>query len=141
MSLGPTTAVTALLFLLSSVGHGQENKAGKAYFLDLATAPESCGDGRILIVTAIGSHRAKLDTEPAMAIAQIGPRLRALMQYRPETIVYVEAQSGISWGEFLDLLDQIRPEAEMTSLVTHRIDTLFRRYLCLAPSCGDCTRL
>jgi hypothetical protein len=141
MSLRPTAIVPVLMLLLCSAACRQENEPAKAYFLDLATAPEWCGDGRALIATAIGSHRAKLDTKPAIAIAEIGPRLRVLLQYRSEKIVYVTAELGVSWGEFIDLLDHIRPEVEMMSMVTPQVDALFRRRLCLGFSCGDCVRL
>jgi hypothetical protein len=141
MSLRPITIATVLLLLLHSAAHSQERKAAKALFLDLATAPESCGDGRDILVTAIGRHRAKVNMEPDIAIAEIGPKLRAALRYRAEKIVYVKAQSDVSWGEFLDLLDSARPEVEIISLLTQQVDVLSRRHLCLAPSCGDCAHL
>jgi len=137
----PTAIVTVLLLLLCSAAHSQQRKAIKDFFLDIATAPESCGDGRNLVITAIGGHRAELNTEPAIATAEIGPRLRAILKYREEKTVYVKAGSGVPWGEFLDLLDNVRPEVEIISMLTPQVDRLSHRHLCLAPSCGDCARL
>jgi hypothetical protein len=67
-----------------------------------------------------------------MAIAEIGPRLRAILRYRAEKIVYVKTEPGVSWEQFLDLFDNVRPEVEIISLLTPQVDTLFRRRLCLA---------
>jgi len=141
MSLRPTAIMTVPLLLLRSAAHSQERKAAKGLFLDIATAQESCGDGRNLVVTAIGRHRAMLNAEPNIANAEIGSRLRAILRDRAERIVYVKAEPGVPSGEFLDMIDHIRPEVEILSLLTTQVDVLSRRHLCLAPSCGECARL
>jgi len=76
-----------------------------------------------------------------MATAEIGPRLRAVSKNRAEKVVYIKAEAGVSWGEFMELLDNVRPEVEIISLLTHQVERSSHGHLCLAPSCGDCARL
>jgi hypothetical protein len=108
-----------------------------------ATAIPSCPyseeDGRNLVAIAIGRHRARLNVEPDWKISEVALRLREVLSYRAEKMVYVKAEMGVSWGEFLELVDHVWPEADVVSIITPQVD-LRRRY-CLAPSCGACTTL
>ena len=109
--------------------------------LDLAVAPESCGDVRSIVATAVGGHRAQINVDPGLPIGQIGPRLREIQSYRAEKLTYVTAKADVTWGEFLELVDRVWSESDVVSLITPQVEVLAERRRCLAPSCGRCETL
>jgi hypothetical protein len=108
--------------------------------VDLATSGESCGDGSLIVAAAIGGHRAKLNAEPDRTFSETVQRLREVMSYRAERIVYVRAETGVSWGEFMELVDDVWPEVNVVSILTPRVEAVLHRTYCLGPSCRDCTK-
>jgi len=139
----PRTAaiLSALLLTLFTAACSGSHKAAEGFMLGIATAPASCMDNvRIVIATATSSHRARLNTEPELPIAEVSPRLREVMRYRAERVVYVRADADVSWGEFVELVDHVWPEADVVSLITPQVDAEARRTICLSP-CGNCARL
>ncbi len=63
------------------------------------------------------------------------------MTYRAEKLLYVKAESGVSWGEFVELIDQVWPETDVVSILTPQVEALARQRYCLTPSCYDCAKL
>jgi hypothetical protein len=59
--------------------------------------------------------------------------LREALRYRAEKVVYVEAEPGVTWGEFLTLVDHVWTEADVVSLITPQVDALARKSICLTP--------
>ena len=110
--------------------------------MDIAKSRE-CGadDIRLIIVTAIGSHRVRFGAEPDRTIFEFALRLREVMSVRAEKLIYVKADAGVSWEEFLELLDVVWPEADVVSIITPRVEALAQGRYCLNPSCGDCLEL
>ena len=135
------TLLPLVLAGILSAGCAREKKPATGFVLDLAVAPESCGDGRHIVAIAMGKHRARLNAEADLPVDEIGPRLREIQSYRAEKLTYVTAEADVSWGEFLELVDRVWPEADVVSLITPQVQVLAERRICLAPSCGQCEML
>src|SRR5882762_6648576 len=74
--------------------------------VDIASADTPCGDSpHLLVATAIGGHKAKLDQEPEASILEVCRRLRGILSYRAEKVVYVNAEADVPWGDFMELVD------------------------------------
>lgn len=135
-------AVTVMLaFALVLFAFGTRRPPSAGFMIDIATAPEHCGDGRYIVASAVGNHRVTLNPDPSFDIRELPSRLRESLKYRAEKLVFVRAEPGISFGEFVQLVDAVRPEAEIISLITPQVEVLARARYCLAPSCGPCNDL
>src|ERR1700674_2080230 len=132
-------STVAALFVCSPACH-YGSGAQKVFLVDLATSAESCGDSGNIVAVAIGRHRARLNAEPDVTFPEAVQRLREAMTYRAEKIVYVKAEADVSWGEFLELVDDVWPEVNVVSILTPQVEATARRTYCLGPSCRDCTR-
>jgi hypothetical protein len=132
--------IVVMVFLSSCVN---TNRASRGYLIDLATAPERCGDGRWIVVTATGKHRARINGDPnkETPIAQTVLTVQDALRFRAEKLIYVDSESGVLWGEFIEVLDAVRPEAEVISLITPSVKVMAEQLWCLAPSCGRCDRI
>lgn len=118
-----------------------DQKSADGFTVDLARAPKSCRDGPCVVAIAVGMHKARLNAEPETDIAELGSKSRRIHSTRAETLSFVMADSNTSWGDFLELVDQVWPESEVVSLITPQVDVLARRRLCLDPTCGNCEKL
>src|ERR1039457_5174599 len=87
--------------ILCCVACTRENTLTKSFRVDLATSPDFCGDSSSVVAAAIGGHRARLNSEPSTTISDIGQRVHTIMSYRAEKVIFVKADAGTSWGEFL----------------------------------------
>jgi hypothetical protein len=132
MRIPGATLAAYILILCSSCNGNLETSKG--FLLDIAMVPESCGDGRSIVAIAMGKHRARLNEEPDQAIAAIAPRLHEVLTYRAEKIVYVIAEGDASWGDFLEVVDRVSPEAGVVSIITPHVLSLVRQGRCLATS-------
>jgi hypothetical protein len=65
-------------------------------------------------------------------------RLREILAYRAEKLVFVAGDSQASWGDFIAMVDRIWPEADVVSIITPKVERLALQQNCLAPSCGRC---
>ena len=138
-----TTAIlSVLLIILCCTACSWEHKAAKGFMLDIASA-RKCGedDIRRIVATAIAGRRARLGVEPDGTIPEVALRLRDVTSYRAEKLVYVKADAGVSWGEFLELIDVVWPVADVVSTITPQVEALAHGRYCLTPSCGDCVKL
>ena len=117
-----------------------EQRSAQGILVDVAASSAPCGDSpRYLIATAVGGHRARLNQEPATAIPEICHRLREVLAYRAEKVVFVNAEADVPWEEFLELVDHVWPETDVVSILTPKVESLAHRTYCLYPSCRDCT--
>jgi hypothetical protein len=91
--------------------------------IDVATSPDSCGDSRDVVVAAIGRHRARLNGEFDVTITDVGQRLHEVMSYRAEKVIYMKAAPDVSWGDFLELVDEVWPEADVVSILTSQVES------------------
>ena len=133
--------LVALAGMLSATACGNAKKPATGLLVDLATAPEHCGDGRNIVAIAVGQHRARLNAETDMPIERIGKRLHEVQRYRAEKLTYVTAEADVPWGEFLELVDRVWSESDLVSLITPKVKALAEQRICLAPSCGQCEML
>jgi hypothetical protein len=110
--------------------------------LDIASARE-CGadDIRLIIATAIGSHRVRVGAEPGRTTSEFALRLREVMSVRAEKLIYLKADAGVSWEEFMELLDVVWAEADVVSIITPQVGASAHGGYCLTPSCGYCVTL
>ena len=121
--------------------------------LDLATAPapESCGDGRQILAVAIAGNRVKLNAKPDVPDDEGVSRLREVLSTRAEKVVWIKGSPGITWGEFINLVDDVWPDTAILSLLTPPVEALvLERRSCLDTSCAvggsvpgrrDCAKL
>ncbi|MGA2117367.1 MAG: hypothetical protein ABSH56_21720 [Bryobacteraceae bacterium] len=121
--------------------------------LDLAAAPaaECCGDGRQIVVAAIAGNRVKLNAEPDVPVDEGVSRLRDVLSTHAEKVVWIKGSPGITWGEFMNLVDDVWPDTEILSLLTPPVEALvIERRSCLDTSCAvggsvadrrDCAKL
>jgi hypothetical protein len=115
--------------------------ASKGFMVDLAASAESClDDSRNIVAVAIGRHRAKLNAEPDATFPETVQRFREVVSVNAEKIVYVRAEAEVSWGEFMELVDDVWPEVNVVSILTPQVEKMSRRTYCLGPSCRDCTK-
>jgi len=117
----------------------RQHEASRGFRVDVATSPESCGDGRNIVATALGGHRARLNSEPDRETALAAQRVRTVLSTRAEKLVYVKADADVTWGEFMELVDHVWPETGVVSILTPGVESSARRNGCLEPSCNqDC---
>ena len=113
-----------------------------ATVVDVAsTSVPPCGDSGNIVATAIKGHKAKLNAEPVAALPAVRRRLREVLSYRAEKLVYVRAESDVPWSEFIELVDNVWPETDVVSILTPQVEAQAGRTYCLQPSCRDCTGL
>ena len=141
MSVRMDASKIAAVLILFSAACGRVEKYSNGFMLDLAKAPHGCGDGRHIGAVAMGNRRVWLNAGPDISVSEVGLKLREIMKTRTERIAFVEAEADVSWGEFAELVDHIRPEVEIISLVTPQVEALARQRMCLAPSCGRRAKL
>lgn len=125
-----------ILAILGNISSRSEPATG--FLVDVATAPESCGDGSNIVAIAIGDARARLNGEATIALEQLGARVREVLSYRAEKLVYVTAEAKVQWGDFIAVVERVSPEADVVSIITPEVERLARHRFCLAPSCGRC---
>ena len=141
MSAASQLIVPVSMMVVFTVACDRTHRQSKGFMLDIAAAPEGCGDSRNVVATAMGSHKARLNAEEGLGMAEVEAGLRKALKSRAEKLVYVKAKPDVSFADFMELVDTIRPEAEVISLITPEVEVLARRRSCLAPSCGACASL
>ena len=127
-----------MVAMLGCIGCSRKSVPETALILDIATAPKSCGDGRNVVAIAVGSGTAKLNGEAAVPLDQLAARIREVQSYRAEKLLYVTAEAGVPWGDFVAMVERLWPDADVVSMITPEVEQLARRRYCLAPSCGSC---
>jgi hypothetical protein len=115
-----------------------ERAPSRGFLLDVATAPERCGESRAEVLTALGQRRVQVTYDLVLDMDSMGGWVRDRLQTRAYKFVYVKAEPGVPFGEFVELVDRVWPEAEVVSIMTPKVDALARKRVCLAPSCGRC---
>ena len=131
-------ACATALALLALACCGSERAPSRGYLLDIATAPERCGDGRNIVITAIGQHRVRIMRDLVLEMDSAAYWLRDTFRTRAYKFVYVRAEPGVAFGEFVERVDHVWPEAEVVSILTPQVEVLAVKRFCLAPSCGLC---
>jgi hypothetical protein len=138
---GIQTAIV-LAMTLFSAGCTHETKKASGHILDVASATPPCGDSpRIVLVSAVAAHRARINDEPDAPIPDVVVRMREIMSTRAEKVVYVKGEVGASWGDFIQMVEVIWQEADLVSIVTPGVQAQLLQTHCLRPSCGACSRL
>jgi len=112
-----------------------------AFIVAIADAPTQCGDGRPVVAKALGNGRIRLNAEPEVSMDEAVSRIHEVMKYRAERVVYVAGGPGVAWKDVIALVDRVWNEAEITSIVTPKIEELARRRSCLVPSRGPYDKL
>jgi hypothetical protein len=134
----------AFVGLLVGAGchRAQQSTPAMGYPIDIATAPAQCGDASDAVATAVGNHQVRLEPRDTMQIAELPRRLHEIFQYRAERVLYVRAEPGVSFGDFIELIDAAWPQGAITSLITPQVGRQAEQRNCLAPSCRPpCAKL
>jgi len=106
----------AILALCSGACH-RDRYENRSVIVDVATLLEFCGDSRDIVVSATGKHRARLNGEYEGTIVEVTRKIHEIMLDRAEKVVFVKAEAGVSWGELLKLVDHVRPEVDVVSIL------------------------
>ena len=141
MATGRIVILSTSVLFLCCAACTRDTGPAKGIIIDVASSSAPCGDSpRTLVATAIGAHKARLNQEPVAAIPEVCRRLREVLSYRAEKVVYVNAEAEVPWEDFMELVDNVWPETDVVSILTPEVEVLGRRTHCLHPSCRDFTR-
>src|SRR5579862_3596239 len=97
--------VPVFMMVVFTVACDRTHRQHKGFMLDIAAAPEECGENRNVVATAMGSHKAKLNAEEGLGMAEVVAGLRETFKYRAEKLVYVKAEPDVSFADFIELVD------------------------------------
>jgi hypothetical protein len=140
----------SLFLLCQSCVWNPKHPPANGYVLDVAKVPapdplaavhQLCGDARYIIATAAGNGRVRLNGEAELSLDDFVLRIREILSYRAEKLVYVSGGPQASWGDFISMVDRVWPEAEVVSILTPEVERLAQQQHCLAPSCARCDSL
>jgi hypothetical protein len=95
----------------------------------------------MVVVVASGGHTAMLNGRSPAPIAEVIASVHKAMGSRAEKVVYIGAGVDASYGDFIELVDGLWPEAEVLSVLTSRVKALVRENNCIDHSCRDCNGL
>jgi hypothetical protein len=126
----------ALIFLLRF--SERPDRHAKGFLVDVPTVCDNCGETYSIVATLVGNHQVKLSEESSRLIAEAVVRLKEVLKFRSEKLVYVKAVADIDFGEFAELVDALSPEVQVISLFSPRVEALVQGHCCLVPSCGNC---
>ena len=129
-----SVAFVGLYLWVCILGHGADAASARVRIVAIADAPTSCGDGRPVVVRALGRGRVKLNAEPEGTLDEAVSLIHEVMVYRAEKVLYVTADSAVNWGEVLEVVDRVWKEGDVISIVTPTVDQLARTRHCLVPS-------
>jgi len=96
--------VPVFMMVVSTVACDRTRPQSKGFMLDIAAAPEECGDSRIEVAAAMRSHKAKLNAQEGLGMAEVAARLREALKYRADKLVYVKAEPEVPSQTSLNLL-------------------------------------
>jgi hypothetical protein len=128
----------AMALVVLALACSGERTSSRGFLLDIATAPERCGDGYNVVLTALGQHRVQVAYDLVLDMDSTASRVRDRLRTRAYGFVYVRAEPGVPFGEFVELVDRVWPEAEVVSIMTPAVEALARKRVCLSTSCGFC---
>ena len=133
-------ALTACLFFLLFWGAHLDPGRSVGFTIDIAFSPKGCGDARYVVATLVGNHQAKLnDYSSPFGISDARWVIRNRLSTRTARLVYVRAEAGVPFGEFVEFVDAIWPEVEVLSWITPGLER--ERSWCLSPSERSIQRL
>ncbi len=98
---------------------GKRNPA-RALALDIAVpGRQTCSDDRrVIVAVAMGGGRAGLNADGVRTLPEFRKRLHEVMGYRADKAVFVRAEPGVRWSEFIEMVGQVWPETDVVSLLT-----------------------
>jgi len=137
-----------LLIVLTGIACTRGGRSTGLLIIDIASAPDlatllgtdACGDERYLVAVAKGHAQVKLNMGPAVPSTEAVQRIHEVMRFRAQKVVFVKADADVPWGQFVEMVDRVWPEADVVSIVTPRVEALAAQRYCLSPSCRDCVR-
>jgi hypothetical protein len=135
MRTGTSGALSTLALILFCAGCVTKREPPEGFLVDVPSAAEPCGSYPLhLVATAIGGHKATLNSEGDAAIPEVRRLLREVLKTRAEKLVFVKAEADVTWGEFMELVDHVWPETDVVSILTPETEAMARRTYCLHPS-------
>jgi biopolymer transport protein ExbD len=86
----------------------------------IADATNVCGDSHTLVVTALGKHSFAINDSGALNIATLISRLNDQLQYRAEKVLFLSAEPGASYSDFIEMTNAIyHPDVSVSLLTRH----------------------
>ena len=124
-------SVSLLVLFCSACSREQHHVFG--FSVEVATAPGDCLEWpRNIVAIAVGNHKARLNTERFTTFPEVVTRLREVLTHRAERVVFIMAETGVYWGEVLELIDHVQPEVTRIAFVTPQVAELTRNDGCMA---------
>ena len=82
-----------------------QRQPAKGFRLDIAASPKWCGDGREIVLSAVGGGKVRVNAGLDAAMAEVMKRIHEANRYRAVKLVFIKAEPDVSWGEFMELAD------------------------------------
>jgi biopolymer transport protein ExbD len=110
----PLTSLMLMLALVTAVVSGP---SGFPVVVP-KTATRCMDDIQQIVVTVRPNHTVQLNNEPWIDLSVLGNRLQKVFLTRADRTLFVRADPGISFQEFVDMLDSSRTQIDRFGLVT-----------------------
>lgn len=91
----------------------------KGFPMYISGAGRLCGDGHPLVVTALGSHRFTINYEGVTDKSGLIASLNDQLRYRAEKGLYLRAERGVSYSDFIELTDSVFQPDIRIAIATH----------------------
>jgi len=129
----------ASLFLILSVAAIATIHEPTGFLIDIAAAPESCGDGWNIVATLLSNHTVQVNSAAPIEMAALPTTLRGIFKTRAERVLFLRAAPEVPFQVIVDLIGKVQPEVDIISLITPKVEERVRTNHCLVPGCGACT--
>jgi hypothetical protein len=113
--------------ILCSAGCSRQTEGASGYMVDIVSvAKEKSIDCNVYLIFAIATpnHKARLNSEHFNTFSAAAVRLHEVLATRAERAVFVKAEPGVAWGEFIEMLDHLKPEVQRLGIITPQVEAL-----------------
>jgi biopolymer transport protein ExbD len=111
---------TAAFFVLTTCACSRASHQANGFPVSIAVAPKVwCGDGDPIYVSALGNHRFAINDSPPLNLANLIMALNSILEYRAVKWVFVRADHGIAYSDFIEMMDAVYlPDVRVSVLTT-----------------------
>ena len=81
-------------------------------------------DDHRLVVTAQGNHRFTLNESGALTARDLSDRVNYEFRYRAQKAIFLRAESGVSYAEFTEMVDNVYRSDAVVVVATHEVERL-----------------
>ena len=124
---------TAAFLALATCGCSRVSEQAKGFPMYIADAPTQdwCGDDNRLVVTALGNHHFEINDDGVTGKSGLISRLNDQLSYRAEKVLFLRAEPGTSYSDFIEMTDAVYHPDVNIALMTHQVQALDRNGGCM----------